>query len=337
MTTLVEERDPASPGYLVGLDVGGTKIEAIGVDSNETRNVHSHVTLPTDTSSQARAANSILDAVSAVLAVLEEGTENVRAIGLGVPGQIRNGVVELAVNLNMKSYPLKEVLFSKFGIPVVLENDVRAATLGAYQYFVEREPIKTLAYLSIGTGIAAGVIIDGKLYKGSNGMAGEIGHLMIEPAGPRCNCGAYGCLEIMAAGPSYVTQAKRLLQNGRPSVLRDFDILTAQAIYQAAQEDDWVARQVVQKNSGYLSRAIQLLIMTYDVEKVVLGGGVSHDGDVFLMPILAELARLRAQSELANIMLSDNKITLMPKNYNAGLWGAITLAKQMVREPILKT
>lgn len=77
--------------------------------------------------------------------------------------------------------------------------------------------------------------------------------------------------------------------------------------------------------------------MTYDVEKVVLGGGVSHDGDGFLKPILAELARLRAQSELAKIMLPDSKIALMPKTYNAGLWGAITLARQKVRDPILET
>lgn len=337
MTALFQERDPACPKYLVGLDVGGTKIDAIGVSASEFKNVLSHVTLPTDASSQSSAVESILDAINAVLMDLDDGTKYVHAIGLGVPGQIRNGVVELAVNLNMKSFPLRDVLCSEFGISVVLENDVRAATLGAYQYCVKRESIKNLAYLSIGTGIAAGVIIDGKLYQGSNGMAGEIGHLMIEPNGPRCNCGAYGCLEIMAAGPGYVAQAKRLLQTGQPSILRDFDNLTAQAIYQAAQKDDSVACQVVQKNSVYLSRAIQLLIMTYDVEKVVLGGGVSHDGDGFLMPILAELARLRAQSELANIMLPDSKISLMPKTYNAGLWGAITLAKQMVRDPILET
>jgi glucokinase len=292
MTTLVEEHDPVPSRYLVGLDVGGTKIEAIGVDATDVQHVLSHITLPTNVSSQTSAANSILDAVSEILAVLDQGIENVGAIGLGVPGQIRNGVVELAVNLNMNSFPLADVLFTEFGIPIVLENDVRAAALGAYQYFVEQEPIKNLAYLSVGTGIAAGVIIDGKLYQGSNGMAGEIGHLMIEPDGPRCNCGAFGCLEVVAAGPAYVSQAERLLQAGQPSILRDFELLSAQAIYQAAQENDSIARQVVQKNSAYLSRAIQLLIMTYDVEKVVLGGGVSHDGDGFLKPILADLARL---------------------------------------------
>jgi glucokinase len=334
MTTLIEMSDLSNPQYLIGLDVGGTKIEAIAVD--EDQNILSHLTLPTDASSQSGAANSIREAIDAILATLEDGAEYVGAIGLGVPGQIRNGVVELAVNLNMKSFPLGEVLFSEFSIPVVLENDVRAAALGAYQYFAHREPIKNLAYLSIGTGIAAGVIIEGKLYKGSNGMAGEIGHLMIEPDGPRCNCGSYGCLEAMAAGPAYVAQAERLLQSGQPSLLRDFDLLTAQVIYQAAQKNDPLARQIVQKNSGYLSRAIQLLIMAYDVEKVVLGGGVSHDGDSFLMPILAELAGLRAHSELANIMLAESKITLMPNTYNAGLWGAINLARQMVQSPILE-
>jgi glucokinase len=335
MTTSMGKCDPTQFQYLVGLDVGATKIEAIAVD--EELRVHTHMTLSTDASNQTGAANSILDAVSAVLASVDGNARNVLAIGLGVPGQIRNGVVELAVNLKMKSFPLGEMLFSKLGIPVVLENDVRTATLGAYQHIVEREPINSLAYLSIGTGIAAGVILDGKLYRGSNGMAGEIGHLMIEPDGPRCNCGAYGCLEAVAAGPAYTVQAQRLLQTGQPSLLRDFDPLTAQIIYLAALKDDPIAQQIVQKISVYLSRAIQLLIMTYDVEKVVLGGGVSHDGDLFLKPILAELAGLRAQSELANIMLPDSKIALMPSTYNAGLWGAIALARQMVRNPILGT
>lgn len=335
MTSSIEKHDPTTLQYLIGLDVGGTKIEAMAVD--EDLRVHTHRTLPTGASNHAAAANSILDAVRTVLAAVDGNAENVLAIGLGVPGQIRNGVVELAVNLKMKSFPLGELLYSKFGIPVVLENDVRTAALGAFQYIVQREPINSLAYLSIGTGIAAGVILDGKLYQGSNGMAGEIGHFMIDPDGPLCNCGAYGCLEAVAAGPAYTAQAKRLLQTGQPSLLRDFDSLTAENIYQAAQKDDPLARRIIQKKSGYLSRAIQLLIMTYDVEKVVLGGGVSHDGDLFLKPILAEMAGLRAQSELAKIMLPDSKIALMPSTYNAGLWGAIALTRQMAPNPILGT
>jgi len=335
MPSAIGKLQPESDAYLIGLDVGGTKIEAIAVDS-ELR-VHKHRTLPTDASNQSGAAASIRNAVSAILASLEQPAPTVLAIGLGVPGQIRNGVVELAVNLNMKSFPLAQVLVAEFGIPVVLENDVRAAALGAYQYFAQEEQIRNLAYLSVGTGIAAGLILDGKLYKGSNGMAGEIGHLMIEPDGPRCNCGAYGCLEAVAAGPAYAAQAQRLLDTGQPSLLSDLSPLTAQNIYQAAQKADPIAQQVIQKSSGYLSRAIQLLIMAYDVEKVVLGGGVSHDGDLFLKPVLAELAGLRAQSELATIMLPDSKIALMPSTYNAGLWGAIALARQTVRNPILGT
>jgi glucokinase len=335
MPSAIGKLQPENDAYLIGLDVGGTKIEAIAVDT--ALSVHKQLTLPTDASNQSSAAKSILKAVRAMLAALEQPTSNILAIGLGVPGQIRKGVVELAVNLNMRFFPLAELLVSQFGIPVVLENDVRAAALGAYQYFAKEKQITNLAYLSVGTGIAAGLILDGKLYKGSNGMAGEIGHLVIEPDGPRCNCGAYGCLEAVAAGPAYAAQAQRLLASGQPSLLRDLSPLTAQNIYQAAQQADPIAQQVVQKSSGYLSRAIQTLIMAYDVEKVVLGGGVSHDGELFLKPILAELARLRAQSELANIMLPDRKIALMPSSYNAGLWGAIALARQMAPNSVLGT
>lgn len=107
-----------------------------------------------------------------------------------------------------------------------------------------------------------------------------------------------------------------------------FDPLTAESVYQAAQRKDRVAQEIVQDASAYLSRAIHWLIMTYDVERLVLGGGVSHSGQTFLNPILKKLERIRAQSDLARSMLSTEKIVLLPNNFDAGTWGAVLLAKR---------
>jgi predicted NBD/HSP70 family sugar kinase len=159
-------------------------------------------------------------------------------------------------------------------------------------------------------------------------MAGEIGHASVEPNGLRCNCGAYGCLETVAAGPAIALQASQAVAAGQDTRLQTAEPITAKSVYEAARLNDSVARQIVQKASAYLARAVQWLFMTYDVDQLVIGGGVSHDSDDFLQPILDELHRMRAQSDLLNLLLDDRKVALLPNDYNAGVWGAIALAMQ---------
>ncbi len=179
-----------------------------------------------------------------------------------------------------------------------------------------------MAYLSIGTGIAAGVILNGQLYRGANGMAGEIGHITIDPAGERCACGQIGCLETIAAGPAIVRQAERA----------GWVVTHAGEVYAAAQNGHPLAQAIINRVSESLSRALQWLVMTYDVEKLVLGGGVTSAGTAFLEPIFQALARLRADSPLAQALLPDTKLSLLPTGFNAGAWGAIALAQQKIGE-----
>lgn len=311
------------PEWLAGLDIGGTKIEVLIVDGE--LNQKARVRRPTDTRSTSHLLESINLAYCEALQKADGPNQPVSRVGLAVPGLVdpETGQVHLAVNLNLDSYALGEALSAEFGVPTVLENDVRAAAVGSHYYIRQNESLQHLAYLSIGTGIAAGLILNGRLFRGANGMAGEIGHIIVEPGGFRCGCGAYGCLEAMAAGPAVARFGREILaptQGDGP--------ITAEAVYRAASEGEPEAQEIIRRVSGYLSWAIQLLIMTYDVEKVVLGGGVTRSGAAFLNPILKEMAKLRSSTALAKTMLPDSKIALLPAGYNAGVWGAILLAQQ---------
>jgi glucokinase len=306
---------------LVGLDVGGTKTAVLVVDSSGC--VLGQAIVPTRPATPDDLLDSMAEAIHAALTEAGAAPQQIHSIGMGVPGQVdpATGIVQLAVNLNLQAHPLGPALSARFNVPTLLENDVRTAAIGAFDYVRQTEPIQSLAYISIGTGIAAGVILNGRLHRGHNGMAGEIGHMIVEPNGRVCNCGLRGCLETIVAGPAIIRQ----MLTAAPANLQA--VKNAGDVYRVAAQGDPAAQTVVQHASQYLSRAIQWLVMTYDVEKIVLGGGVTRSGDAFLAPILRELASLRQQSTLAASLLPDEKLHLIPPDYNPGVWGAVHLAK----------
>ena len=304
----------------VGLDVGGTKTAALLTDASGT--ALGQVSVPTRTATPDELLDSISQAIHLVLGQAQATPPQIQRIGLGVPGHVdpATGIVHLAVNLNLQNYPLGAALSDRFKTPTFLENDVRTAAIGVFDALRQSEPVDSLAYVSIGTGLAAGVILNGRLHRGHNGLAGEIGHMIAEPGGTLCNCGLRGCLETIVAGPAIVRQ----MLAAEPEAA----IQHAGDVYEAAVQGNPNAKKVVQRVSQHLSQAIQWLIVTYDVEKIVLGGGVTRSGDAFLAPILHELARLRQQSTLAAELLLDEKLRLIPPDYNPGVWGAVHLANQ---------
>jgi glucokinase len=311
--------------HLIGLDIGGTKIEtAVATASGD---VLGREVTAIDVTSPQQVVHSVMNAIEQALEANGLDKFQVGAAGAGVPGQIESGNVRLAVNLNLENYPLAQALSTQLGFPFFLENDVRVAALGAFDHYAHLEDLSSLAFLSIGTGIGAGLILDGRVYRGSNGLAGEIGHTIFDPNGPQCKCGMRGCLEALAAGPALALQAQQAVQAGLPSILSSFPTLDSRAVYQAFRQEDPLAERLVRRASAYLAQAIQWIVMAYDVDKVVLGGGVSHDGPAFLQPVLDELALLRAHSSLARQQLTEQKIALFPPNLNAGLLGAVALAK----------
>jgi glucokinase len=211
-------------------------------------------------------------------------------------------------------------------VPCFLENDVRMATFGVMHHpqFAE---VKNLAYLSVGTGIAAGLFLNGELYRGAHGMAGEIGHVVIDPAGPRCQCGGRGCLEALAAGPAIARRALEYVSQGVSTSLRQVNPLTADAVYREALKGDPAALEITREAGKYQARALQHLVMTYDVEVVVIGGGVARAGNAFFRPILDEIEQQRQVSALAFEMLQPTIFRLLPGRYEAALWGGVVLAR----------
>lgn len=310
--------------YLAGVDVGGTTVTTQLVDEH-LQPVH-ELTVATDISSPDATLASIAFGIEST--VHEAGiTGSLDAIALGVPGQVDTvtGVSLMAVNLYWYGYPVAARLGERFGVPVFLDNDVRVAALGVYQ-FDNPTHSQDLVYVSIGTGLAAGIILGGQLLRGRNGLAGEVGHFIVEPDGPLCNCGVRGCLETLVSATAVIRLARAAIGADRPTMLARSDPLDAKAVYDAAAAGDDVARQIVSDVGTRLGIALRNIIMAYDVDTVVLGGGVTRAGDRYLQPILAEWERQRATSAFARAMLTSDKLRIADPARNMGAWGAVALA-----------
>jgi glucokinase len=311
---------------LVGVDVGGSKIAVLVADRQEV--VHAREVATTAAGEPGSAALHIATVVRDALATAGATSDDVAAIGVGVPGRVdpSNGTVTLAVNLGWSDLPLGPQLEARLGRPTVVENDVRAAALGLHRRRVVG-PIDDLAYLAIGTGVSAGVVLDGRLHRGAHGLAGEIGHVIVEPDGARCACGQRGCLETLVSGSALARQAREAIAGNVATSLKDNpEAPTAISVYHAAAGGDEVAGTIVEAVGRRLAWAIHLLVMTYDVERVILGGGVSHAGEAFVHPIQGELDRMRAASALAREQLRPDIVELLPPDADAGAWGAVVIA-----------
>lgn len=302
----------------VGVDVGGTKVAVLVVDAaNKVLSTH---TAPTDLRNPEHTLHGIANAIRQGVAQAGATLAEVQAVGLGIPGQVEpaTGIVRHAVNLNWSAMPVGSRLRAELGVRCSVENDVRAAALGLQHYGAAAPPLH-FAYLSIGTGIAAGIILNGQLHRGGHGMAGEVGHACIDPNGPRCGCGAYGCLEALAAGPAIakLAQQAHLARNGHAP--------TAVDVYRLAAAGDPAAQRIAQQVGDAVALAIKNLVMAFDLERVIVGGGVARAGAAFWQPVLAALQTQRHTSPLLRELLPPTLAQLLPADYDAGCWGAVAV------------
>lgn len=319
-------------GVVVGVDIGGTKTALLVCDPAGT--VLARSVAPTAVGSPDRAADAIATLVESALGEANVARGDVAALGVGVPGRVdrEDGHVTLAVNLDWHDLPLGARLTARLGIPTVLENDVRAAALGLHRRRLFGS-VESLALLAIGTGIAAGVVLDGVLHRGANGLAGEVGHVIAVPGGSVCACGNRGCFETIAAGPSIAARARAgwaARGNGRAHDQLQTDATGAtgaDGVFAAAAQGDVVAIDVIESTGRAIAWGIHLLALTYDVERIVIGGGVSQAGEPFMAPIRRELDRYRATSPLAAEILLPDLVQLLPPGADAGAWGAVTIAR----------
>lgn len=307
-----------------GIDVGGSKIAVIVADAGLTP-IARH-TIATG-GQGVDTVDRVGDALDAALVLAGRRADELLAIGVGVPGRVdpEAGTVTLAMNLGWHDLPLGPRLAARFAVPVAVENDVRAAAAGLHARGITGD--EDLAYLSIGTGISAGVVLGGRVHRGPRGLAGEVGHIVAEPGGPRCTCGLQGCLEAVASGRAVAEIAESALDRGEPTSLAGHRPVTAADVYREAAAGDPLATRIVEATGRQVARAVHAIVMAYDVRRVILGGGVTNAGRVFLDPVERGLDELRGASELAREALPRDLIHLLPAGADAGGWGGVILAR----------
>ena len=303
---------------LLGIDVGGTKLAGIAVRGASI----------VASRRQPRDGATLEEQVVRLARELQVEAGAPAAIGVAVPGQVdvASGVIELAVNLEIVRLPLASLLRSQLGVPCAVEHDARAVA----GWLAARPGAPAdLAYLSVGTGISAGVVIGGRLLQGAAGLAGEVGHLLADPAGVRCACGLIGCLETIASGPA-VERAVRELD---PDEAGARERASAAEVYAAAAAGDPVSRRVVERAAHHLAAAARGLALAYGVSRVVVGGGVTRAGPALAEPLRAALERDRAMSPLAARALPDEALEILDDRQPWGALGASAVALRAL-EPI---
>lgn len=305
--------DGTARGVLnAGVDIGGTKTAVVITDEHD-RLVY-HAQQPTDRN---RLAEKITEALRVAVGESEK-VGKVAAIGIAAPGQVdsASGSVHLAVNLGSHDVDLRGPVMHALGRPCVVEHDTRAAAIWLYHTAArEGRPPAGLAYLAVGTGVSAGIVMDGRVVRGAKGLAGEVGHTVADPDGPQCACGLRGCLEALTSGPSIARRA------GAPS---------AEAVFARADAGDSDAADSVAEAAAHLARAVRSLVLAFGVDQVVVGGGVAGAGESLRRPLMAAIDDERRRSALVERAFAGTTVSLLPPETAAGARGAALVARLAV-------
>jgi predicted NBD/HSP70 family sugar kinase len=310
------------PAYTVGLDIGGTKILGALLDpEGEVVGTVRRTTVHGADGLVAGAAQAVRDVVASGGVELAD----LAGVGLGIPGIVdhRSGTVKHAVNLGVHDdeLPLADLLSAELGgVPVVVENDLNVAAVGA-AHVLERaggEPDhEDLAFLALGTGLASGLVLEGQLRRGVSGAAGEIGHIPVDPLGPECTCGQRGCLERFASGKAL--EAAWPSRHGKPSPVE---------LFEAARSGDQEAIVVKDRFADATASAVRLLVLTTDVRHVVLGGGVAQLGTELLDAVQDALREQAKVSPFLGSLKLAERVQLAPTHVPVAAVGAAVLGRR---------
>jgi glucokinase len=275
--------------YTVGVDLGATKIFSLAAlpDGREAGSD----TRPTQAHQGPQVViGRIVDSVRAALAAAGAAETDLAAVAVAAPGPVdqERGVVRNPPNLTgWEVVPLVQILKEALGVPVILENDADAAALGEHAFGAGRD-FRNMIFITVSSGIGGGIIVDGRLYRGATGAAGEVGHMVLDEDGPTCGCGQRGCLESLASGTAIAARAAALVAEGESPLLarlaRESPPLKAEEVQRAALDGDAVAQRVVREAGHYLGLGLVNLVHVFNPDGIVIGGGVSHMGDLILEP-----------------------------------------------------
>jgi len=280
----------------LGIDIGGTKTDAVALDA--TGRVVERVRMATGFGPDAvvEVACAVADRLAAALG---DAVHPFDAVGVGVPGLVEPGTgrVQHAVNLGVSDLPLADLLSVRLGVAVTVENDVNAAALGAYHLLGEE---RSMGFLNLGTGLAAGIVVGGRLWRGARGAAGELGHLPVDPRGARCACGQVGCIETLASGSAVARMWPTSAE------------LPAVDLFDRAERGEREAVEVRDRLADGVAAAVRALMLTADVDTVAIGGGLSNLGERLHREVAAALQRSAAHSAFLASLELPTRVRLVP-------------------------
>ena len=315
----MSDRSVGDQPLVFAADLGGTYLRVALVDDSGKIHQQSKQRTP-----KGESPDCVVDALaSAADNWTTEGGRRIVAGSIMVPGAVdnQNAVVVQAPNLPaLTNFPLKAVLEERLGWPVLLENDANAAAVGEMWLGAARG-CRDVVSVTLGTGVGGGVILDGELWRGAHGSAGEIGHTTVDPfAGLKCKCGNTGCLELFASATAIVRMTREDLPRFPQSMLSREE-LTAEKVYDAGRDGDELALSVFKKFGIYLGIGLANLINIIDPEIIVIAGGVVNGWDLFARDMLREVNERAVRATAAQV-----KIAAAQCGDNAGLLGAARLA-----------
>jgi glucokinase len=316
--------------WYVGVDIGGTTIKMAII--NTYGEMITKWEIPTNIEDKGKhITTDICKAIFTKMDELNEPKSKLAGIGVGAPGFINmdTGFIYKAVNIGWTDFPLKDRLEVETGLPVVVDNDANLAALGE-MWRGAGDGAKNLLAVTLGTGVGGGLIANGNILHGVNGMAGEIGHITsIATGGAPCNCGKTGCLETIASATGIARIATEMVNENTDSELSAILIrkgkLTAKDVFDCAKNEDKIALQVIDEVCFHLGLAIANLANAINPEKIVIGGGVSKAGDI-LLRYLNKHFKLYALPRVAE----GAEITIATLGNDAGVIGAVWLIKQKI-------
>ncbi len=293
---------------IIGFDVGGTKM--FGALVNLEGKILEEINLDSHQSSGNDSFEILCNQIQELLEISDKNEQQIKGIVVGLPGITHNelGIVKWAPSLNWRDLPLKEKLQNRFNLPTMIDNDLNLATLGEHQYGLG-QGVKNMVFIAIGTGVGAGIIINGSLYRGHTGSAGEIGYLIPNKDALGKKYEGFGALESIVSGTGIANRAQKFLSKKQKNI--PYGNISAFDVFQAARlGDDW-ATEIIDETVDYLSIAVANISTLFDPELIVMGGGVSNSGDLLIKPILNRIEYVIPQIPRLEVSLLGKRAAVL--------------------------
>jgi glucokinase len=296
------------PALYGAIDLGGTKVRAIVADLDG--NVYGEDIRRSEAQRGLEATlERMRESLAAALKGAGVGFADLKGVGIASPGpvDVSRGVVSEAPQLpGWKDVPLAELMGGRLGVPVIVENDATAAAIGENRYGAGRGS-RYMIYITVSTGVGGGIIIDGNVYHGASGAAGELGHIIIDIDGPPCGCGGRGCLESLASGTAIARKGREAVERGEAPVLarlaEEEGGITARLMFRAAQEGDEVSRRIFREAGHYLGAALASYVNIFNPEVILIGGGVASAAEFFMAEARSTMESLAMSAPLEQVRL----------------------------------